>query len=176
MKAKSFNVPIANTKQLMTKKGNLQAHIKSVHEGQKIQCPHCEYKATWKRSLQIHIKSVHEGQKFQCPHCKHKATKKWSLQTHIKSVHEGQKLQCPHCEHKATKRHIKAVHAGQMSPSPSFKYQAKHKGKLPKNIKSTHERDKTQNLKTESLSNNDDVANEEYFETEVKSRINRIKY
>ena len=36
------------------------------------------------------VKSVHEGQKFQCPHCEYKATFKWSLQKHIKSVHQGQ--------------------------------------------------------------------------------------
>ena len=46
------------------KKGTFQRHIKSVHEGQKFQCPHCEYKATWKGDLQKHIKSIHLGQKF----------------------------------------------------------------------------------------------------------------
>ena len=29
-------------------------------EGQKFQCPHCEYKAAWKGHLQTHIKSVHK--------------------------------------------------------------------------------------------------------------------
>ena len=79
-----------------------QTHTKSVHEGQKFQCPQCEYKATFKVSLQTHIKSVHEGQKFPCPQCEYKATQKGHLQTHIKSVHEGQKFQCPQCEYKAT--------------------------------------------------------------------------
>ena len=49
---------------IFTKKGNLQTHIKSVHEGQKFQCQHCEYKATLKGNLQRHIKSVHKGLKF----------------------------------------------------------------------------------------------------------------
>ena len=75
-------------------------HVKSVHEGQKFQCPHCEHNANQKSSIQRHIKSVHEGQKFQCPECEHKATKKGNLQTHIKSVHEGKKFQCPHCKYK----------------------------------------------------------------------------
>ena len=44
-------------------KGDLQRHIKSVHEGQTFQCPLCEYKATWKRNLKKHIDSVHEGHK-----------------------------------------------------------------------------------------------------------------
>ena len=73
-------------------KGDLQTYIKSVDEGQKFQCPHCEYKATWKRSVQIHIKSVHEGQKFPCPQCEYKATQKGHLKTHIKSVHEARIL------------------------------------------------------------------------------------
>merc|ERR1711884_758069 len=66
---------------------DLQTHIKSVHEGQKFQCPQCEYKATRKGHLQTHIKSVHEGQKFHCPQCEYKATRIDSLQRHIKSVH-----------------------------------------------------------------------------------------
>ena len=83
---------------------------------------------------------------------------------HVKSVHEGQKFQCPHCEHKATQkgnlqRHIKAVHEGQMSPCPSMNYKAKDK-------------DKTQKLKMEFLSDKNDLAMEEYFETDVKYEVN----
>ena len=73
-------------------------------EGQKFQCPHCEYKATQKGNLQNHIKSIHEGQKFQCPHCEYKASQKGHLQRHIKSVHEGLMFQCPQCEFKATRK------------------------------------------------------------------------
>ena len=40
-------------------------HVNSVHKDQKIPCQQCEYKATQKGNLQTHIKSVHEGQKFQ---------------------------------------------------------------------------------------------------------------
>ena len=75
-----------------------------MHEGQKFQCPQCEYKASEKGSLKKHIKSIHEGQKFPCPHCEYKAAAKRSLPAHIKSIHEGQKFQCPHCELKATFR------------------------------------------------------------------------
>ena len=61
-------------------------HEKSVHKGQKFQCPSCEHKSTQKGSLQKHIKSIHEGQKFQCPQCEYKANWKGDLQTHIQSV------------------------------------------------------------------------------------------
>ena len=33
------------------------------------------------------MKSVHEGLKFPCPHCEYQATQKGNLQTHIKSSH-----------------------------------------------------------------------------------------
>ena len=73
-----------------TQKGNLQRHIKSVHDGQKFPCPQCEYKATQKGDLKKHNKSVHAGRKFPCPKCEYKATQKRSLQTHLKSVHTPQ--------------------------------------------------------------------------------------
>ena len=61
----------------------------------------CDHKATEKRHLQTHIKSVHEGQKFQCPQFEYKATEKGNLQKHIKSVHEGQTFACTlaHCDY-----------------------------------------------------------------------------
>ena len=110
-------------------------HVKSVHEGQKFQCPHCEHKATQRSHLQTHIKSVHEGQKFQCPHCEHKATEKGNLKKHIRSVHEGQKFTCKHCEYKASwrgdlQRHIKSIHEGRRS------LKATKKNNLPNQIKS----------------------------------------
>ena len=89
--------------------------MKSVHEGQKFLCPHCDYKGKWQANLHAHIKSVHEGQKFPCPQCDYKATAKNSLQTHMKSIHEGIKLPRPHCDYKATRKghlkgHIKSKH------------------------------------------------------------------
>ena len=74
------------------RKGCVQKHIKSVHEGQMFPCMQCEYKTAWKGDLQKHIKSVHEGQKFPCPQCEYKATWKGNLKTHIKSVHKSQKF------------------------------------------------------------------------------------
>ena len=72
-----------------TKKGHLQTHQQSIHEGLKFPCSHCEYKATNKGALQTHIKSVHEGLKFPCTQCEYKASLKGALQTHIKSIHDS---------------------------------------------------------------------------------------
>ena len=116
-------------------------HGKPVHKGQKLQCPHCEHKATQKGHLQTHIKSVHEGQKFQCPQCEYKATRKGDLKQHKKLVHEGQCIKCD--------------------------YKAKNKALLHKHVKSVHGKVKSE-LKTEYLSDKVDIAMEEYFETDVK--------
>ena len=95
-----FNqVKVLSNKIIIISSCVIMGFLKSVHGGQKIQCPHCEHKATKKGNLQTHIKSVHEGQKFPCPQCEYKATLKGHLQTHIKSVHEGHKFQCTQCEY-----------------------------------------------------------------------------
>ena len=56
-----------------------------------------------------------------------------------------------------------------MFPCPFCKYKANHKVNLQKHVKSSHEKDKSQGLKMELYSDNDDVEMEEYFETNVKS-------
>ena len=45
---------------------HLKIHVKSVHEGVKYICEHCDYKATTRSNLKIHIKSVHKGDKKSC--------------------------------------------------------------------------------------------------------------
>ena len=110
------------------------------------QCLQCDYKTTKKSYLKGHIKSVHEGQKFSCAHCGSTFTQKANLQTHIRSVHEGQKFSCTHCEYKVTwkillQKHVKSVH-----------------GKVRSELM----------LKTEYLTDNGNMAMEEYFERDVK--------
>ena len=72
-----------------TRKGNLQSHINSIHDGQTFPCKHCGSEFTEKGSLKTHINSIHEGQKFPCSHCEYKAPRKGGLLRHIKTVHEG---------------------------------------------------------------------------------------
>ena len=78
-----------------TRNNNLQAHIKSVHEGYTFQCTQCEYIASSHSTLRRHIKSVHEGQLFPCPQCQFKSRRKDNLQTHINKVHGDQVFHCP---------------------------------------------------------------------------------
>ena len=51
--------------------GDLERHIRSVHEGMKYSCGHCEYQATQKGHLEQHRRSVHEAMKYACGQCKH---------------------------------------------------------------------------------------------------------
>ena len=133
----------------------LQTHIKSVHEGQKIPCPHCEYKATRKGNLQTHIKSVHEGKKFPCPHFEHKATDKANLRRHIKSVHIGQNFPCQDWK----------TEADDMVVEEYFEKDVKLE------VDSIIKLEGSTKLKLESLSVIDDDELEEYFEKEVKSEV-----
>ena len=63
-------------------------HQKSVHMGQKFQCPECEYQANQKSNLVIHHKSVHMGQKYQCPECEYQASCMKSVTKHKQRAHE----------------------------------------------------------------------------------------
>ena len=76
-------------KMTFTHKGNLNTHIKSIHEGKTYQCQLCEQKFTQKGSLNTHIKSIHEGKTYHCQHCEQRFTQKGNLSTHIKYIHEG---------------------------------------------------------------------------------------
>ena len=73
MNMKSSNVHIVNTKPQSRVIFRDTSNVKSVHEGEKFKCTHCEYKAIQKGDLQRHMKSLHEGQKFQCPQCEYKS-------------------------------------------------------------------------------------------------------
>ena len=48
-----------NVHNVIIKQSNLLTHQKSVHMGQKFQCPECEYKATQKSNVLTHQKSKH---------------------------------------------------------------------------------------------------------------------
>ena len=77
-------VCIVTTKQHI----DIDSH-KSVHDGIKHPCPHCDYQSAQKGSLNRHIQAVHEGIKHLCPYCDYQATTKGSLKRHIKSAHES---------------------------------------------------------------------------------------
>ena len=86
-----FNMLTKQCDNKATKKRNILAHIKSIHEGFKLSCQQCNYKATEKGNLLKHIKSKHKGVKFSCDQCVYKSSRKDRLLIHFKTVHEGVK-------------------------------------------------------------------------------------
>ena len=59
-------------------------------------CDKCDFKAIRKHLLAEHIKSMHEGIKLQCEvmGCKYEANTSKSIFCHIKSKHEGVTYPC----------------------------------------------------------------------------------
>ena len=66
------------------KRGNLNVHVASVHEGKRpFECNLCVKKFTLKANLNIHIASVHEGRRpFECDKCKNR----FSLKNGLKNI------------------------------------------------------------------------------------------
>ena len=79
-------VRIVTTKQHIRK---FKDPHKSVQDGIKHPCPHCDYQSAQKGSLNRHIQAVHEGIKHLCPYCDYQVTTKGSLKGHKKSAHDS---------------------------------------------------------------------------------------
>ena len=69
-----------------TTKGNLEIHIRGVHEKRKpFKCTDCDYASATKGNLDIHVKGVHKKIKaYQCNQCEYAATTKGNLDQHVR--------------------------------------------------------------------------------------------
>ena len=67
--------------------GSMLTHYRSIHEGIKYPCNHCDYQATGSDNLTTHIQSKHEGIKYPCDRCDYQATQKSNLTRHKKARH-----------------------------------------------------------------------------------------
>ena len=64
-----------------------------MHEGQKpLNCSICDASFAQSGNLNKHIKSIHEGQTLKCFICDASFTQGGSLKKHIATLHERQKL------------------------------------------------------------------------------------
>ena len=79
-------------------KSTLTKRKRSVHEGVKYACNHCDFEGTTQTGLKIHNESKHEGVKYTCDQCDYQATTRNNLTLHIQSKHEGVKYACDQCD------------------------------------------------------------------------------
>ena len=82
------------------KKGNLNVHIKTVHENvKKHKCGSCDKSFGHKETLKNHVNIIHENMKaFKCDTCSIAFGYIRRLKEHIKSVHENIRVhKCVHC-------------------------------------------------------------------------------
>ena len=70
---------------LTTQNGQNKAHNKTVLKGH--ECHLCDKSFRQNSQLQAHIKSVHEGVRYPCNQCSYKAKAQRYLNLHIQSVH-----------------------------------------------------------------------------------------
>ena len=76
-----------------TKKGNLEQHIQSVHNKEKVICETCGKNFSKKSHLNRHIKN------FKCTICDNQFQKLYNLNKHIKNLHEETNLKCNNCSY-----------------------------------------------------------------------------
>ena len=124
-------------------RGNLMAHIKSIHEGIKYACDKCDYKTRNRGTLRQHKDSIHNGVRYICDYCGYKASLKSNLRRHIKSIHEGVKYNCDQCPYKAStqsylQNHIRSVHEGIKYDCDQCIYKANTRHVLHQHIESVH--------------------------------------
>jgi uncharacterized Zn-finger protein len=100
---------------MCSRKGDLNRHIKSVHDKIKDhECDLCEFKCSNKSDLTTHIKVVHDKIKdHECVDCGYTFSNKGTLKQHIKQIHTKIKdHECDLCDFKCSlkstlTRHIK---------------------------------------------------------------------
>ena len=94
----------------------LSYHAREKHEGTRLICKYCGYKATKRNRLKKHQESIHEGVKYSCDQCDYHATHKGHLTRHKQSVHDGITYFCDMCNHESRrkdnmKEHKRKMHA-----------------------------------------------------------------
>ena len=106
--------------QEFTQKGNLRAHIESVHEKKRHKCNQCDKAFSSRSNLRNHKLTKHEGKKIkrnkkQCPHCKKSFNTSYYPQ-HVLTHQSLKPFLCPFCSSYAAKRvdvlkkHIDSIH------------------------------------------------------------------
>ena len=89
---------------IFTLKKSLKNHIQNIHEGIRIQCDQCPYRAPDKTGLKRHVEARHEGKTFYCDQCDHVFMSRFSLATHQQTMHSDTEYKCNDCDYKTKQR------------------------------------------------------------------------
>ena len=102
-----------------TSNHQLKHHVESIHTSLKVECDECGglFKTT---TLQAHIRKIHKGKRVQEPCTEEGCVKvfgsKTDLERHVMSVHMKWKAPCPECGKKVRMdsliKHVKTAHRG----------------------------------------------------------------
>ena len=57
-----------------------------MRENIKLGCPNCKYEAAEKGNIRAHMQSMHEGAELSCINCENGAPHNINLKTHTKSI------------------------------------------------------------------------------------------
>ena len=108
-----FSCDIEGCKVTFIHRGNLNKHIRNVHNKEKrYQCGECFKKFSMKFSLEGHILAVHnKEQAYQCNQCFKKFGQRSHLNRHLIAVHnKEQPFQCDQCLKKFSRKENMRVH------------------------------------------------------------------
>lgn len=102
-------------------RGNLQRHVKVVHERiRPYACDHCDKRFSSSSNLKYHLHTHTKVRPYSCNPCNRTFTHLSALRTHKINVHQGSHA-CDHCDKRFStdsllKRHIeKDEHTGQIN-------------------------------------------------------------
>jgi uncharacterized Zn-finger protein len=93
-KQKSFECPVC--KKVFGSTSYLRLHREAVHDGVRYPCLTCGKEFTQKGNMQKHVRTVHEKrQDFACPLCGKKFGEAGHMKRHREAVHDGVRHKCP---------------------------------------------------------------------------------
>ena len=100
----------------------MNKHVKTAHEGLRLNCDLCERQFVTKNALKVHKEIVHEGNKarYHCEFCGKTFAYERSFGLHVNNVHKGIKHKCDICgklfnKKSYIKHHKATIHAGEKS-------------------------------------------------------------
>ena len=68
-------------------KRRLEIHIRSIHEGVKLNCNECDKHYTRDDDLKRHIRGDHKGERYHCHQCDEQFKQKYILNKHVRTKH-----------------------------------------------------------------------------------------